>query len=132
MKSDCLPAIPLLEENRPFKFSLGANFRRLLRSSCSARTLAVSAAVSWFFIASDEVSVPVCFGGRLGPAVSSVLLASASASLLGRAVFRFLLEPGIFFRECVRPSDCSFVNRSRRRSLSIVDTGRIGIMFSEE
>lgn len=132
MKSDCLAAMPLLEENSPFKFSLGAIFRRLLRSACSTRTLAVSAAVSSFLMASDEVSIPVSVGGRLGMAVSSILSASASASLLGRACFRFLLEPGAFFRECVRPSDCNFDNRSRRRSLSVDETGRIGIMLLEE
>lgn len=131
MKSDCLPAMPLLDENRPFKFSLDAIFLRLLRSSCSTRTLAVSAAVSSFLMASDEVSGPAFLDGKLGPATSSILSA-ASVSLLGRVCFLFLLEPGVFFRECVRPSDSSFDNRSRRRSLSAADTGRIGITFSVE
>ena len=132
MKSDCLAAMPLLEENSPFRFSFGAIFRRLLRSACSTRTLAVSAAVSSCLMASDDVSIAVLFGGRLSPAVSSILSASASASLLGPACFRFLLEPVAFFKECVRPSDCSFDNRSRRRSLSVDDTGRIGIILFEE
>ncbi len=70
MKSDCLPAMPLLDENNPFKFSLGAIFLRLLRSSCSAKTLAVRAAVPSFFMASEEDSGPTSLADRLGPIIS--------------------------------------------------------------
>lgn len=121
MKSDCLPAMPLLEENSAFKFSLGATFRRLLRSSCSARTLAVRAAVSSFLMASDGVSN-----------LDSFDLSAASGFLLDWVCFLFLFEPGAFFRECVSPSDWSFDNRSRSRSLSVGETGRMGITFSVE
>lgn len=132
MKSDYLPAMPLLDENRPFKFSLGAVFLRLLRSSCSAKTLAVSAAVSSFLMASDGVSNLDSFDGSRPGAATPSILSAASGFLLGWVCFLFLLEPGAFFRECVRPSDWSFDNRSRSRSLSVGDTGRMGITFSVE
>ena len=123
--------MPLLDENSAFKFSLGAVFLRLLRPSCSAKTLAVSAAVSSFLMAFDGGSNLDSFNGKPGPATPSVLVA-ASGFLLDWVCFLFLLEPGAFFRECVRPSDWSFDNRSRSRSLSVGDTGRMGITFSVE
>lgn len=131
MKSDCLPAISLLEEKSPFRFSLGAIFLFLLRSSCSARTLAVNDAVPSFFIAFDDHSTAIAFGANsklvLGAAPSA-----GSVPLGEWAFFLFLPEPVAFFNEWVRPSDCSLDKRSRRRSLSAAVIGRIGIILSGE
>lgn len=129
IKSARLPSMPVLEENSVCKLSFGAIFRRLLRSSCSAKTLAVSDAVSSFLIAFDDGTVASPFNGKSGPATTSAT-AVASPFLLSGAFFLFLPKLGAFFRECVRPVDCSLDSRSRRRSLSADEEGRIGITFS--
>lgn len=50
MKSLCFPFAPLFEENRLFRLSFVPSRRFFCRSSCSLRTLAVSAAVASFLI----------------------------------------------------------------------------------
>lgn len=76
MKSVCFCAILLPEENNVFRFSLGAIFLRLFRSSCSARTLAVNDAVSWFLIAfvADVFSIGSAIVGMSGPATASIVV----------------------------------------------------------
>lgn len=50
MKSLCFPCSLLVDENRLFRLSFVPNRRFFCRSSCSLRTLAVSAAVSSFLM----------------------------------------------------------------------------------
>lgn len=122
MKSKCFSSIPFLFENKLFTLSLPPSFLRLFRSSCSARTFAVSDAVSAFLMLLSGFSLFVCVGLR----GSSATVASSTVAVF----FLFLPAPGAFFSECVRPWDFSAATRCSRRSLSVWEVGRIGMIFS--
>ena len=141
MKSTCFSSIPFLFENKLFTLSFAPSFLRLFLSSCSASTLAVRDAVSAFLMLLSGFSLFACV---LGPAflvlfsgflpfisvLDSTGRSVTVASLTVAVFFLFLPEPGAFFNECVRPWDLRLSMRCSRRSLSVWETGRIGMMFS--
>lgn len=122
MKSECFSSIPFLFENKLFTLSFAPSFLRLFRSSCSARTFAVKDAVFAFLMLLSGFSLFVCVGSR----GSSAAVASSTVAVF----FLFLPAPGAFLRECVRPWDFRSWMRCSRRSLSVWEMGRMGMIFS--
>lgn len=120
MKSMCFSSIPFLFENKLLTLSLAPNFLLLFRSSCSASTLVVKDAVSWFLILLSDFDA--------GFSDEFVTSTSEGASSTVAVFLLFLLLPGLFFRECVRPCSFSVWMRCSSRSFSVWDVGRTGMM----
>lgn len=126
------------DENKLFKLVLAPSFLRLLRSFSSSRTLAVKDAVAAFLIPPLGVAVPLPGCGVAGfcnslVAWTSVTVTVGTESTTDRAspcFFRFLPDPGAFFKQCVRPCSFSLLVRVTRRAASVVENGRIEITLS--
>ncbi len=87
--------MPFLFENKLFTLSFAPSFRLLFRSSCSARTLEVNDAVSWFLMLLSGFEVAASGRGfvfRMGSALG------AASDMLAFFLF-FLLPPEAFFKE---------------------------------
>ena len=130
-KSACFSSIPFIEENKLFKLLFLAIFRRLFFSCSSARTFAVSEAVSGFWIVPSSIITVLgeCEMADFG------FLSSTSrvvAPTLTGSFFLFFPVPGAFLSECARHCSFSFCARSLRCCLSADDVGRIVITLSLE
>jgi hypothetical protein len=103
IKSLCFACIPLLlDENKLLMLSLMPNLRFFCRSSCSARTFAVSDAVPSFLMFPAVSLAPLLKWANAG----SRLLTEDSAVaawLLMPFFFLFFPVPAVGFRECENP-----------------------------
>lgn len=125
MKSACILVSPLLDENRPLRFSFSAVFRRLFRSFCSARTLAVREAVPEFRMPLVALPVVWLVGTAFGDLPLSAVASTAVVPFVMSVFFLFFPAPGAFLRECVRPRSFSFDDLRFKRSLSLSEVGSI-------
>lgn len=123
MKSTWFSAIPFFDENRLLRLWFDSIFRLLLRSSCSARTLAVNAAVPPLLMLQVAASPLTWFFAII---TSSSIRSETRDPAVAMIFFLFLLPPKAF-NECARPCSLRLCARFSRRSLSIYKKGRIGI-----
>ena len=115
-------------ENSLCKFSFPSTFLRLAFACSSASTLAVNDAVDAFLIPLLGADTPLDGLGVTLALSTGPSAASCKASAFLR--FFFLLDPGAFLRECVRPCPLKRSARLTRRSFSASARGRMVITLS--
>lgn len=151
MKSPLFPFLPTSppdpEENSPFRLSFMPSFCLFFRCSSSCITFAVSDAVAAFLMRLTGAGVDAPLVGCGVPdlevscgvddAVAVALFVEgwdwplvATSSATAACFFRFLLEPGAFFKACVRPCSLRLFALAARRSTSTGDVERMGMTLS--